>query len=121
MAEQTILFDTGHANTLLATERRAWVRIRSEESIHYQHEEANTTWLGRVHDISLGGVAFVAPRRFEPGTALRIQLATRAGGTYNLVVRVIHATQQIDDRWVIGCAFPEPLSQQQLQDFIEPR
>jgi hypothetical protein len=119
MAEQTILVDTGHANTCLATERRAWVRIRSEQSIHCQLEEATTSWLARLQDVSAGGLAFIAPRRIEPGTALTVELATKADGSCSLLARVIHATQVMDDRWVIGCAFTELLSAQQLLDFIE--
>ncbi len=39
-----------------------------------------TGWLGRVQDISHGGIAFVILRRqFEPGTKLIIDLATNAG------------------------------------------
>jgi hypothetical protein len=32
-----------------------------------------------------------------------------------LTVRVVHATQDRNDRWVIGCAFAAPLSEEELQ------
>jgi hypothetical protein len=100
------------------TERRAWVRFRSEQDVACNTEEANTGWLGRVRNISCSGIALLLRRRFEPGTDLNIELETKAGWPRRLSVRVIHATQDSNDRWIIGCAFATPLSREELQDFF---
>jgi hypothetical protein len=125
MAEQVLPVQTENAKNGSSTERRAWVRFRSEQDIicqrdiMCQQEEANTGWLGRVQDVSVSGIALDLRRRFQPGTALNIELASKADGSRRFVVHVVHATQQLNGRWVMGCAFAEPLSEQQLRDFTE--
>jgi hypothetical protein len=55
-------------------------------------------------------------RRFEPGTALIVELRPRA--LRRLEVHVIHATPDADGYWTIGCMFARALSQQELQAFL---
>jgi hypothetical protein len=100
------------------TDRRAWVRFRSDQDIACQTEETNSGWLGKVQNISPGGIALALRRRFEPGTVLIVELATEADAPLRLSVRVIHATQERNDRWIIGCAFASPLSQHELQSLF---
>jgi hypothetical protein len=73
-----------------------------------------TGWYGRIRDISLGGVALILRRRFDRGTNLILDLATRAGELRQLQVQVVHAWE-MDGRWIIGCEFASPISEQELQ------
>ena len=118
MAEQTIPFQAEQRQSSRPTERRAWVRFRSEQEVTCSTDEANTGWLGRLQDISVGGVALALRRRFEPGTVLDLELETKAGWPRRLSVRVIHAKQDRNDRWIIGCAFAFPLSKEELEDLV---
>jgi hypothetical protein len=124
MADQTMSVQTGDPKNGPATERRAWVRFRSDQDIICQQsmncpqEEANTGWLGRVLDVSVSGIAMNLRRRFPPGTALNVELATKADGSRRFAVKVVRATQELNGRWIIGCSFMEPLGEQELRDFI---
>jgi hypothetical protein len=55
-------------------------------------------------------------RRFEPGTALTIELSDR-----HLLAHVIHAKREANGRWIIGCAFDRALSEQELRAVLEDR
>jgi hypothetical protein len=55
-------------------------------------------------------------RRFEPGTALIIELRLKV--LRYLPGHVIHATPDADGHWIIGCTFDHPLSQQELKSFL---
>jgi hypothetical protein len=118
MAEQTIPFQKERQDTA-KNQRRAWLRFRSEQDVACTKEETNTGWLGRVRDISSGGMALTSKQRFEPGTVLMVELETRAGWPRRLFVQVIHATQDREDRWIIGCAFASPLSEEELRKLLE--
>src|SRR6266404_8200274 len=116
MAEQTIPIQAAHPKKHLRTERRAWVRFPSAQEVCCQPmanlttEEAEIGWLGRVRDVSLGGIALILSRRFEPGTVLIVELATKEEGRQ--LVRVVHATPETKSRWVIGCAFASTVSEE---------
>jgi hypothetical protein len=118
-AEQTAPFQSGHPKR---SERRAWVRFLSDQEVCCQ-PIANLTaaemefgWLGRVRDVSRGGIALILSRRFEPGTILTIELSIKAKGRQ--LVRVVHATLETKGRWIIGCAFASILSEEELQTFL---
>lgn len=116
MAEQTISFQAEQRKQSAETERRAWVRFRAEQEVTCSSDEASTGWLGRLRDISTGGVALALRRRFEPGSVLELELETKSGCPRRLSVRVVHATQERNDRWIIGCAFASPLSKEELEE-----
>jgi PilZ domain len=119
MGEQTIPSQTEHP-VAPRTERRAWVRFPSDQEISCEPVGANAFWLGRVRDASRGGIALIVPRQFHPGTILSVELLLiKADGPRRLVVRVVRARQETNGWWLIGCAFARPLSEQQLQAFLE--
>jgi hypothetical protein len=118
MAERTIPFQAEQRQNSPIVERRAWVRFLAEHEVTCNTEEANTGWLGRLRDISAGGIALTLRRRFEPGTILGLEVETKSGWPRRLSGRVIHATQDRNDRWIIGCAFASPLSREELEDLI---
>jgi PilZ domain len=125
MAEQTIPFQTGDSETCLKIERRAWIRFAREQDITCQPvtplstQPASTAWMGRVRDVSPVGIGLSMSRRFEPGSALIVELATGPDGVLGLPARVVHATLEKNGRWIIGCAFATPLSQVELQRLFE--
>jgi hypothetical protein len=119
MAEETLPVQTGTPKNGPALELRAWVRLRSEQDISCQKEELVYTWSGSIQEVSSGGITLNLRRRFEPGTVLNVELAPNANGPRCLVLRVVHATQQTNGRWIIGCAFDRPLSAEELQAFFE--
>jgi hypothetical protein len=117
MAGPSILFDTEHAKSILGTERRAYVRFANtpDTSGHSTittsiKDEAETAWLGTIRDVSAAGIALNVSRRFEPGTALIVELSAQSKGVLRLPVRVVHSTPDEKGRWVIGCAFVVPHS-----------
>lgn len=119
MPEHTIPSQSEHPVTP-RTERRAWVRFPSKQEISCEPLGANALWLGRVRDVSRGGMAVVLPRRFDPGTTLSVELLLiKADGPRRLIVRVVHARQEANGWWLIGCAFARPLSEEELQDLLE--
>jgi hypothetical protein len=81
--------------------------------------EGGTGWDARVQDISLGGVAVVLRRRFEPGSGLSIGLP--AAGAYpplTLLVRVMRTERLSDGQWLLGCSFPSPLGEEEMQGLL---
>ena len=100
-------------------DRRVWVRIHSEEHAVWIIEKANTAWLGIIRDISAGGMALVLRQRLEPGTVLIVELETKTGRPRRALVHVIHSTEEKPNRWITGCGFPAPLSEQELRDFLD--
>jgi PilZ domain len=121
MAERINPARSKHPKNGPATERRAWVRIPSGQDICCQPmaasttEESETGWLGKVRDVSPGGIALLLSRRFEPGTVLIVELEQ---GSLRLPVRVVHATSETKGHWIIGCAFASALSQDELDTFL---
>ncbi|HYT93822.1 MAG TPA: PilZ domain-containing protein, partial [Gemmataceae bacterium] len=77
-------------------------------------------WPGRVRDISLGGVGLLLRHRFRPGTILEVELRSNTGALLRAVsVRVVHATAVLMDGnpcWHLGCAFPQPLSDEEFRE-----
>jgi hypothetical protein len=118
MAEQAISSQTEHPVTP-RTERRAWVRFHSDQEISCGPVGVNAIWLGRVRNVSRGGIAVIVPRQFHPGTTLSVELLrTTTDGLRRLVVRVVHAKQEEKDYWLMGCVFARPLSEKELQVLI---
>jgi hypothetical protein len=105
-------------------ERRAWVRYpsRSAGSLQLLESETELGWWALIQDVSQGGMALVLPRRVAPGTVLlideppvRAEMQGRA-----LPMRVVHAAPHPGGRWIIGCQFSEPISEQALLALIQP-
>lgn len=119
MAEQIIPFPTGNQHKSWKIERRARVRIHSEEHAVWIMEEADSALLGIVRDISSGGMALILRQWLEPGTVLIVELETKAGQPRRVPVHVRHSTEDANDRWIIGCTFASPLTEKELRDFLE--
>ena len=121
MAQQTIPVRSGYVKHRPKEERRAAVRFSTDAEIWCLGIGSRTAkrasaWSGRVRDISIAGIGLSMSRRFEPGTALIIEL--RPTALRHLPVHVIHATRDAEGHWIIGCTFDRPLSQQELKTFL---
>jgi serine/threonine protein kinase len=99
-------------------ERRASVRYMSELGCLCNPILGDKTfrWSARVRDISTTGVALLLPRRFEPGTILKVEMGATAETPSNVLhVRVVRQVRQPGKKWLLGCAFAGPLSDQEAQ------
>jgi hypothetical protein len=76
-------------------------------------------WSAAVRDLSTGGVGIVVNRRFEPGTLLSVELQDAAQTLSRiLLVRVVRALRESNDRWLLGCAFTSKLTEGELLALI---
>jgi len=119
MAEQSIAIPSGYVTHGFKLECRAWVRFPSNQAMMASTPNTTkTAWLGRVQDISRGGVAIILPRSFNRGKKLIFDLATNGGELRSLSVQVVHARREKPGRWIVGCVFTPSLSDQELQDLL---
>ena len=69
-----------------------------------------------VRNLSVGGIAVRLTRRFEPGSVLAMDVQGRDGSiSWAVFARVIHVMLQNDGSWLLGCAFTNPLSEEDLK------
>jgi hypothetical protein len=105
-------------------ERRAWVRYpsRSGGSLQLRESETELGWWALIQDVSQGGMALVLPRRVAPGTVLLIdEPPVRAENQGRaLAMRVVHAGPHARGRWIVGCQFSEPISEQAILALTQP-
>jgi hypothetical protein len=125
MSEQTVPCNAVNPETSRKIDRRAWVRFPKEDNVWCHaaspsvKEDLDTAWMGRVRDISRGGIGLSLRQRFDPGTALLIELSERPKTLRHLLVHVVHATAEWNGRWILGCTFDCPLSPEELQIFLQ--
>jgi serine/threonine protein kinase len=75
-------------------------------------------WKAWVHDISVNGVALVVSRRFEVGAVLVVWLQEHERETpRRLLVRVVRHQPQSRRKWLLGCIFARPLSEEEMRAF----
>jgi serine/threonine protein kinase len=76
-------------------------------------------WPAQVMDVSLTGACLQVEERFEPGAVLRIALAAEPSGpTFDLLVRVRWARQAGPRAWLVGGAFVQQLSEDELSGLL---
>jgi hypothetical protein len=78
----------------------------------------DAAWFGAVHDVSPAGIGLVTSERVEPGTELIVELTSEPNEMLQLLVRVIYASQEGDDQWMIGCELARELSPHELSIFL---
>ena len=75
-----------------------------------------THWPVTVCDISITGIALVVRRPFEPGTTLTLAFRdTSFKVEHTLHVRVVHLKPRSRSEWLIGCAFEQQLTADQVR------
>ena len=111
-----------------AVERRAWVRHELDvgscgvidTSVYGGGPESEEFWPLVVRDLSNGGVGVLLARRFEPGTELSIELSTGPDVLpRRLSARVVRVVPEKAGHWVHGCAFPENLTDDELDSLLK--
>lgn len=110
----------GPAASVSVLDRRAAVRYPTSPTVSCQTitSPQEVTWPAIVLDISTGGIGLVLAYRFDRGTPLHCELRNAARTLTKLLrMQVVHVIAQ-DDCWVHGCAFVEPLNEDELQAFL---
>jgi len=100
------------------SEHRAWVRYPCDLNTACQPRAGarRLQWPGEVRNLSAGGFSVRLARRFEAGTVLSMDVQGRDESILRtLLARVIHVTLQNDGSWLLGCAFTNPLSEDDLK------
>jgi hypothetical protein len=97
-------------------ERRASVRhVCEREGLSRPVELVDSiSWGARVQDVSAGGLGLRLCYPFKPGAALAVDLRDDAGRTRTFLVRVVHAADQADGTWFLGCEFANALSEEEM-------
>lgn len=104
-----------------ALERRGWIRFTCDldATCLPSAEDPEVLWPARVLNLSCGGVGLLVSRRFEPDTLLQIELQTaKRSFSRPLLVQVLHVTGHQTGGWLIGCSFPQPLSEEELHQLM---
>jgi hypothetical protein len=127
MAKQTIPVTNAQAKHQPKPACRAWVRFLTGRNVGgmtragCSADEAETEWLGRFQIVSPGRLCLLLNRRFEPGTALIIELSDKPDLVVRFFqVRVIHSRRKRNRRWLIDCEFLSPPTPEELQALLGP-
>jgi PilZ domain len=123
MPEQGTSSQTESSQRDLDTDRRDWIRFPSKPGISVQPltsdaQNVGSAWLGTVQDVSPAGIGLVASERVEPGTVLIVELSSATNELMQLPLRVVHASEEADGQWIIGCELTCELSPQELSIFL---
>jgi hypothetical protein len=114
----------GEPSTSLRADRRAFVRVASDliATCSTGARRQEVSWPGTVHDVSQGGIGLILRHRFTPGMRLLVELRESTGTLVrHVAARVVHVRPVLFDGnhcWQTGCAFDEPLSEEELQTLV---
>ncbi len=73
-------------------------------------------WMSKVSDISRSGIGLILRQKFTAGTVLAVEIQNSKGDVLRtLQATVVHATAWPEGGWILGCAFVDPLTEQELQ------
>lgn len=99
---------------------RAWFRFPcNPEASRASVVTPQETWPARVINISPGGVALEVSRHVEAGAQLRLELQGSEDHPAIMVLGyVIHSTAQANGDWMLGCAFANELTHDELQTLL---
>lgn len=98
-------------------ERRAAQRHASNVEALTRPLEATDTisWGATLRDVSTTGIGLSLCYPFRAGTYLAVDLPESGGGIRSVLVRVVHAADQPDGTWHVGCEFVQPLTESKLE------
>jgi hypothetical protein len=118
-----IAMEPAPAEVLQRVECRAWERQSCDLPIACQPIASSSSnelsWPAKIRNLSVGGVGLVIERRFEPGVILFLEITPPASGSKEtLMARVVHATAQAGNLWLLGCAFCSRLSPGKIQSLV---
>jgi hypothetical protein len=110
----------GVFSEICQTERRIALRYPCEADGTWKLLTADDGQPGcvRVRNISTDGLSLRVNRHFAPGILLAITLYDKDRGRVSLAARVVHVRRDDNGDWILGCAFIEKLSHQELQKLL---
>jgi hypothetical protein len=74
----------------------------------------------RIWDVSLGGIALIVPRRYDPGAVLAVVPEVLPQSLAPaLEARALRVTPHGDGQWLAGCEFLIPLGEDELQVLLD--
>jgi hypothetical protein len=105
------------SETVAEIERRSSPRYPSNrEALARPIEGSDAIWWGaKVRDLSTTGIGLSLCFPFRPGTFLAVDLQGPIGGTHTLLTRVVHARDQSDGTWHVGCEFVKALTDSEVE------
>ncbi len=117
--------DAPKAESSGGRERRVRVRYPTDRESMCQPGEGRLDqawWLARLTDISTTGIALVLRQlrqKFPAGTILTVELQNWTGDvSRTLPTRVVHMTPHPEGGWIMGCAFVNPLTEEELKALL---
>jgi hypothetical protein len=105
-----------------AVERRGAVRFACDlkPSWRVLGQQSGESWGAKVNDLSTTGISLRVPCWIRPGTVLVVRLhGARERISRPLPIRVMHATQQAEQEWLIGGMFVRPLSDEEVRQLVD--
>src|SRR6266849_6517258 len=100
------------------SERRVRIRYPTDRESLCQRGEGRLDlawWSARILDISTTGIGVILRQKFPSGTMLTVELQNSAGDvSRTLQTHVVHTTPHPEGGWVLGCAFDNPLTEEDL-------
>jgi hypothetical protein len=104
-------------------ERRAWVRHPCNLDTPHSIIDAVTEcgWWAAVVNVSRSGIALRVPQLIGPGSTLVVEAPSgHSWARHALPVRVVRATAIDGGRWLLGCQFVYPLSDEDVEAMLQP-
>jgi hypothetical protein len=102
-------------------ERRAWVRYPCNLETLCQPGEGRLDqpwWFAKVRDLSQHGIGLILNRPFELGDQLTVALySPTLDVSRTLEARVAHIEPAEPGTWVVGCAFQQAISAEEMRAF----
>jgi PilZ domain len=98
---------------------RAWMRFTCdvETTCRAVAPARDESWSVHVLDVSPAGMSLLAPRQFERGALLSVDLPGTGSLSRHVLVRVVNDRRFSSNQWIIGCELADQISDQELQCF----
>jgi hypothetical protein len=100
------------------SDRRATVRYpcNLKSNCGLPEADADARWPAEVEDLSTTGIRLVVHSRFEPRSALVIELpGIEPGSLMGILAKVVHVKARGPDSWQVGCVFRRLLSHDEVE------
>lgn len=104
-------------SAVLDLEKRDSARYPCDQEAVTQLMDASgaMAWGATVDNISVGGIGLVLCFPFKPGSHLAVTLqSSQVRRTF--LVRVVHALDQSDGTWLLGCEFVQQLPAEEIDE-----
>jgi hypothetical protein len=101
-------------------ERRSWARFPAQVEVRFMPttSKGDSAILGKVLDVSRGGVKLLVDRCLEKGTLLSLDLpGGEAASRVSVLACVVRCEAQPNGKCILGCSFSRELGTEDLQRF----